>query len=365
MKVSLVTIHRVMNYGTVLQAFSTQEVIKELGHQVEIVDYITTVRTLKKVFFNVPKSLENSFLKRSIYILMRLPNNILKYIIFKNFRDKNYILTSKKYYKSSDLKKDPPISDIYLVGSDQVWNSKYNEIIDEGFFLNFGDEKTKKIAYASSFGFDKLPEDELEKTKELLSKFNLISVREKEGLDILNTMNLNGTMVLDPTLLFDKKKWMKYLKSEKIKEKYVLLFLLYNEDNGASDYAKKIANAKGIKVIQICWNPLKKRNVDKLALYKSPFTFLRYVRDAEYIVTNSFHGTAFAINFNKQFITVQRKEFNSRLESILRLCRLSDRYISKDFILSKILKDINYQNVNEILKDEREKSLEYLKNALL
>ncbi|MDD2391379.1 MAG: polysaccharide pyruvyl transferase family protein [Bacilli bacterium] len=364
MKVSIITIHRVLNYGTVLQSFATQELIKELGCEVEIIDYITEERNFKKIFLWSPKSLKNFKLRKVIYVLSRFPANLLKHLSFSQFINKYYLLTKRKYYTINDLKKNPPSSDIYLVGSDQVWNSKYNGGVDRGFFLDFGDENTKKISYASSFGSNELQKNDFIEINKLLSKFNFISVREDTGVKILNDMGYSAELVLDPTLMLNKDKWLSYIKSKKINRRYVLLFILYNEDNGATQYARKIADKLGLEVIQLYWKPIKRQGVDRIAIYKSPFEFLRYIRDAEYIVTNSFHGTAFAINFNKQFITVARSEFNTRLESILRLCKLENRYITKKINIKEVIKKINYTLVNEILEKERNKSLSYLEKAI-
>lgn len=365
MKVAIITIHRVLNYGTVLQAFATQELVRNLGYEVKIIDYVTEVRKLKDVFMWHPEHYKNSPLKKALFIASRLPANILKYITFKAFIDKNYDLTEEKYYSISDLKNNPPNADVYLVGSDQVWNSKYNQMVDRGFFLDFGDSSTKRISFASSFGVSKLDNSEFDVTKSLLSKFNRISVREDAGINIVEKMGYQAELVLDPTLMLDKEMWMNYIKEKQIRKKYVLLFLIYNEDNGATEYARKIADEKGIEVVQLYWKPIKRAGVDRIAIYKSPFEFLRYIRDAEYIVTNSFHGTAFALNFNKQFITVARSEFNSRLESILRLCDLENRFINNNFNITEVLDQIDYSKVNNILDYQRSKSKQYLKKALL
>lgn len=364
MKVSIITIHRVLNYGTVLQAFATQELIKDLGCEVEIIDYITEVRGLKNIFLWYPESLKHSKLKKIMYILSRFPANLLKNISFSKFISEHYILTKQKYYTINDIKQNPPLSDVYLVGSDQVWNSKYNQMIDRGFFLDFGDTNVKRISFASSFGVSELEKNEFIETKKLLSNFNSISVREDTGVKIINNMGYDADLVLDPTLMLNSEKWSSYIKDKKIKRRYVLLFTLYNEDNGATKYARQIADELGIEVIQLYWKPKKRPGVDRIAIYKSPFEFLRYIRDAEYVVTNSFHGVAFALDFNKQFITVARSEFNSRLESILRLCRLESRYISNKFDINEALSTIDYSSVNEILENERKNSLSYLKQAI-
>lgn len=366
MKISIITIHRVLNYGTVLQAFATQEVIKKMGHQVEIIDYITEVRKPKDIFMAYPKNLSKNFLKRLFYILIRIPSNALKFLTFNSFIKNNYQLSKRKYISIIDLKKNPPDADAYIVGSDQVWNSKYNEMVDEGFFLEFGNDSILKLSYASSFGGEFIEEDESIKVKGHLEKFNAISVREKSGKKIIENMNLNSSVVLDPTLVLSKSEWGNYLSPKIInnRKKYLLLFLIYNEDNNATKYARKIADEKGLEVVQLNWKPFKKDGVDKIVLYKTPFEFLRYIRDADFVVTNSFHGTAFAINFNKEFITVARKEFNTRLENILEDFNLKDRYVEKEFEVSNLQKTINYDEVNNKLDEKRLESNIFLSKSL-
>ncbi|AOS98779.1 hypothetical protein ESP131_00030 [Exiguobacterium sp. U13-1] len=172
---------------------------------------------------------------------------------------------------------------------------------------------------------------------------------------MIDNMNLNSSVVLDPTLVLSKKEWEHYLNPKKSnnKKKYLLLFLIYNEDNNATKYAREIADEKGLEVVQLNWKPVKKDGVDKIVLYKTPFEFLKYIRDADFIVTNSFHGTAFAINFNKEFVTVARKEFNTRLENILEDFNLKHRYVEKEFKISKLKETINYDEVNNILDEKR------------
>ncbi|AOS98780.1 hypothetical protein ESP131_00035 [Exiguobacterium sp. U13-1] len=179
MKISIITIHRVLNYGTVLQAFATQEIIKKMGHQVEIIDYITEVRKPKDIFMAYPNHLSKNFIKKLFYILIRIPSNTLKFLTFNNFIKNNYKLSKEKFISISDLKKNPPDADAYIVGSDQVWNSQYNEMVDEGFFLEFGNNSVLRLSYASSFGVEFIEEDESKKVKGHLEKFNAISVREK------------------------------------------------------------------------------------------------------------------------------------------------------------------------------------------
>lgn len=169
---------------------------------------------------------------------------------------------------------------------------------------------------------------------------------------------------MDPTLLISKEEWLGYIKPKKYDSNYLLLCLMYGDDYGATDYARKIADEKGLKIIKICWRFNKPKGIEKIAIYKTPFDFLRLIRDADYVVTNSFHATAFCINFNKQFTVVARKVYNSRLSDLISTFNLNDKYVTSEFSLENALSPINYEEKNLILKELREKSIKVLKNYI-
>ena len=242
MNIKIITLHRVFNYGSVLQTYATEKMFEKHGHKVEIIDYITEIRTLKKQFKITPPTLRQDMLHRSIYFFCKYFSLILKKRTFWRFLKKNVNLTRRKYITYNDLVENPPIADVYITGSDQVWNSKYNNGIDRGFYLDFTDSPNK-FAFAASFGMEQIPENELEETKRLLKKYKSITVREDEANVLLDKMKIdNHFVIIDPTLQLRKNDWLKLASKRLIKEKYVLLMLLYNEDNNATEYARKIAD---------------------------------------------------------------------------------------------------------------------------
>lgn len=368
MKVNVITLHRVFNYGSVLQTYATQKSLEKLGYEVEVIDYITEVRTVKKIFLFYPESYKGSIIKKNIYILSRLIPNLLKYVSFKKFLSEHINLSKQKYINIDDLRNNPPNGDVYITGSDQVWNSDYNEMIDKGFFLDFGKEEVKRISYAASFGKSELAEWEKEETLKLLKKYDYIGVREQKAIEILEDLGIEkARLTLDPTLLLTRSDWCELINQgskKKNTDKYVLLFLLYNEDNGATSYARKIADEKGIKVIQLCWKVKAPKDVDEIATYKNPIEFLQYMNDATYIVTNSFHGVAFAINLNKEFLVVPRKEYNSRLYNILEIAGLNNRIMNDQLDLKEALKEIEYRLVNDRIEKQRQISIDFLESAI-
>ena len=180
MRVAIVTLHRVYNYGSVLQAYATQKVFEKRGHDTKIIDYITPQRTKWRLFWG--KGAEGQ--SNIIYRIAKIGSFILKEKTFGDFVRTRLNLT-KQYVTSEDLQRDPPQADLYITGSDQTWNSQYNEGIDKGFFLDFLPENDRRIAFVSSFGKTELDKGEIEETKRLLSRYEKISVREDSAVKII------------------------------------------------------------------------------------------------------------------------------------------------------------------------------------
>ena len=273
---------------------------------------------------------------------------------------------TKKYVTADDLRKDPPEADVYVTGSDQTWNSQYNECIDRGFFLDFLPENARRVAFVSSFGKTELDEKEIDETRRLLSRYEKISVREDSAVRIISDMGLEAPIqLIDPTLMLDKEEWLRIASPRLLKEPYLILMLLYNEDNHATEYARKIADEKGLKLVKISWEMKKPPLVDQLFTHRSPADFLSLFYYADFVVTNSFHGLAFSLNLEKQFIMVPRNEFNSRIESLLRLCSLSDRLVgSEEDALNRASQVIQYGNIKQILETEKRRADEFIELSL-
>lgn len=361
-KVAIITLHRVFNYGSLCQTYATQRIFEKLGYDVEVIDYITEQRSNKRLFLDVSKGKYKSVLKKYVYILFRAFSILIKKYTFGRFFKKHIKLSAQKYISSLDLEKNPPVADIYVAGSDQIWNSTYNEGIDKGFCLDFV-KSNRKISFASSFGKTELDEFEEKEMKKCLCNFKAISVREKQAVDILKKMGFESKCVLDPTLQLNKEEWLVLASKRLIKNKYLLLFLLYNEDNGATEYARKLADKKGLTLVKLSWELKKNPLIDRLMTHRTPEDFLSLFQYADVIVTNSFHGLAFSINLNKEFIIFPRNEFNSRIESLLDIVGLSERMIRNDNIKFDF-SPIDYKVVNQAIKEERAETQLFLKEAL-
>lgn len=365
MKIDLITMHRVINYGSVLQTYATVKYLEKMGHEVEVIDYIPKRFRTKNVFLFVNPRRNKSIFHKILFICISFPGRLAHHHIFSSFINNNYKVTDKKYYSIEDLKKDVPYADVYITGSDQVWNSSFENKVDQAYFLDFVPKGKKRIAYAASFGKTELDEYEIDEVKELIHKYDSISVREDSAINILEKLGrYDGQHVIDPTLLLTKEEWENKASKRIIKDKYVLIYQL-NPSDKLIKYANQIAKEEGLKVAKFGWDYIKPRGVDINLSYRTPEDFLSAIKYADFIVTDSFHGTIFSLNFNKQFICVAPPKYSTRLESILRETELEYRLIGEDSLeMKKIFSKIDYDKINLHFQESREEAKKYLMEAI-
>lgn len=356
--VSFITIHRGPNFGTNLQAIATSEVIKRLGFDPTLVNYIPNHRTLSnywKTAFKTPWRL----LRRIIY-----GYNYRRNIKIYNGYLEKYCKMSLPIYDKDDFAKKCPKSDFFLTGSDQVWNSEHNLYLNKRYY--FEGIEGKKIAYASSFGVETLPLDEFKEVQCLLSTYSSIAVREDSAKKLVESMGYDAIQVLDPTFMLDKDEWKTYMSMRKVNEPYLLLYVPYNIIDKKTLYqtAREIASKRGLKVVTFSWDFHREPQADITIKYANPGDFLSLMHYAEFVITNSFHGTAFSINLNKQFLVYMPSGFGTRIESVLSLAKLEHRLMTGREDEIPYNEFIDYTETNEILDTERKKSMNYLRMAL-
>lgn len=367
MKVLISTMHRGYNFGSALQVYALSEYLKSKKHIPIILDYIPTrvnftknIQHLFKVIFQLKS---NKYTKYNA--LRALIIHTTNEYIYNNFFKKNIHLTPK-YYSLEEIQVDSLNADIYMTGSDQVWNSNYNQGIDKVFFLSFAPENAKKIAYAASFGKQELEAWEKKETQHLLKRYQAISVRENSALKILQSLEIkNGQHVLDPTLLLSKEQWAERCPRLNIKENYLLIYTVEPNKEQLIEYANLIAKELKLKIYLVEWGFKKQPGVDKMICNISPLTLMSYFIQADYIIASSFHGTAFSVNLNKQFISVAPAHYSTRAKSLLELVKLENRFITNaELDLNRVLSYIDFTSVNEILERQREISTSFLINNI-
>lgn len=354
---SVITVHLGANFGSNLQTIATSEVLKSLGVEPTIVRYIPPRCTWKRFWKG---SLNPITLLHHFY---SLPNRLLSNRIYDGFLNKHCKM-SKKILPQDDFVKVCPKVDLYITGSDQTWNVKYNEGIDKHYFWD--GIKGPKIAYAASIGGDSLSNEEVAAFKKYLPEYKAVSVRESGAQKLLDGIGFEVTHVLDPTLMLDRNIWKKYASPRIVKDPYILVYLPYNIVDKAQAYRsiRKIAQRKGLKVVTFSWGYWRDEYADITIRYANPGNFLSLMMYADYVMTNSFHGTAFSINLNKRFWSYLPSAFTTRVTSIMDLCGVSCRVLSNEITDEAIDENIDYELVNKILDLERQKALNFLKEAL-
>lgn len=368
MNVLITTMHRGYNYGSALQAYALSEAVRSIGHRPLLLDYIPERLLFNKNLKHLLRGLVFGKNTRQRYESLRGIIHLLcvGYYFGRFFR--RHLTMTKQYHNKDDIYRAQFCSDVYMTGSDQVWNSFHNQGLDKIFFLDFAPEGAKRIAYAASFGKMHLEDWEREETKKLLDKYQAISVRESQGLKILDDLDIHtGKHVLDPTLLLSREEWMKRCSLSKQKyERYLLVYTVEPNVHQLIEYAQEIAKKLSLKIYVVDWGFKKYPGTNKLVSNISPLQLMSYFLQADFVVASSFHGTAFSINANKPFITVSPRKFNSRVESLLKLLNLEGRLVDEGakLDLDQITLPIDYKSVNSILDKERACSLHFLKHAI-
>lgn len=365
MKIGTLTYHDTTNYGAVLQAFALQKKIEEIGFDCEIIDYKCKAITER---YEIKSPFKSSNIKQFVKRILTNKNNKALKSKFEDFNKKYQKISSKAYDKKS-IKEANKVYDKFIVGSDQIWNLKLCGE-DTTYMLDFVDENSKKYSYAASFGYPEIPNEYVNISKQYIEKFNKISVRENKGVDILNKIcDKTATITLDPTLLFDKNDWKKYMNLDVnktiSKKPYILVYIIALTPT-IMNFTKKLAKETGYEVIYI--NHSYKRVFGFKNIFSvTPEEFLTYINNAEIVVTSSFHGVAFSINFEKQFfyeLSNSSVNYNSRLENLISIAGLNEREIKKENNNYKNSIKIDYEIVKPKIEKEKVKSIQFIKEVL-
>ena len=370
MNIKVITRHAPSNYGSLLQSIATIKVIEGIGHDCEIIDYQRPdERGLAGVLTQLrQKQGYGNPIKRMAYIALRYPIEKYAQVKFDAMR-KKYLKMTERCSTHEEL--ELLNADAFVTGSDQVWGPMMNGVYDSAYFLQFVNNGAKKLAYAASFGKTKFDERTIAAYRSMLAEYDKIAVRENSAVELLDSWGLHNCIgqVLDPTLLLDRNEWKKLLVKDDdtrkyVGKKYILVYQIHN-DPKLSDYAKRLSSHTGMELLRV--NPMfhQSRRGGKFICCPDLGEFLALIDNATCIVTDSFHGTCFAINFGKQFIEIlPNNSTGTRNQSILELTGLSSR-ILKDFNdYSLIGERIDYAKVWQKLDEEREKSVEILKGML-
>lgn len=361
--ITVITLQNVRNYGSVLQALATQEVMASLGLECKFVNYWkdkgNTIKGRIDSFSRGRNTIVRLLMACVIYPSFRKDSKV-----FDLFNSSRLHLLPGIYTSEEELEKLPIDSDIYCTGSDQTWNSGWNNGILPELFLKFVPDGVKKISYASSIGKNQLDEWEIEETTRLLSRYDAISVREKSAVNICESLGINATHVLDPTLQVSRDFWMSIASPRLIKEKYVLIYQL-NTNKNFDRYAVEYAKRRGCKLVRFCVRHYQALRPGKALVIPKPEDFVSAIAYADTVITDSFHATAFSCNLNVPMICVYPNEYGGRLAGILELTKLENRHLKRYDDFSFVENhDVDFRQVNKILEEQRKIGLEFLQKAI-
>ena len=330
----------IMNYGSVLQIFAVQNLLEKYAGSVEIINYKQNSR-LKDTFS---------------HNIMRSANELLSYVFFKpKFRrfEKFLSITGNACFSDKDFEGCDTSADVFCTGSDQIWNMKNGPKVFGARFLSFLPDGKVRFALSSSFG-DRIDENVVNGSREWIHKFQRISVREDVGLAILKEQYDydNAIQLVDPTLALSAEFWRSFAPKPRVGGGYILIYDIINNKE-FYDFAKALSKKTGLPIVHLCNRFSRVLLCGKSILIPPYFDFLTLIDNAKYVLTGSFHATAFSMLLNTEPICALHSRNPGRLVSFLRLVGAEHRAI-KDFSDFDVLRrDIDFTSVNTILSRER------------
>lgn len=372
-KVALITLHTVSNYGSCLQTYATQRLIESLGREVEVVDYYRAdnlpenavekafagrrMRALRGVWEKAP------WLKRAASVPMgaivarqRRP--------FEEFRS-SYLNLTRMYRSADELRLDPPEADVYCTGSDQVWNSVWNNGFEAPYYLDFAPEGKPRVAFAASIGREAVDDWEKPLMREALSRYKAISMRESSGVDVLRGLGFgDAKLVLDPTLMLGRDEWAGIARMPRgVKRPYLLVYQL-NKSKAFVDYVEAMAARYGLDVVKVSYGVYDVMRSAKTLIAPSVEEFVGLFLNASYVVTDSFHATAYSLNFGVPFTAIAPERFSTRIASVLALTGTEDRMLADMSDTAMYERPVDFARAQGALGAMRAESLDFLKGAL-
>lgn len=364
-KIGILTFHRAINYGACLQAYALKKALNELGADADVIDYRCDF--LEK-FYHKPIHKGES-IKSTVKNILTWDIQKKRNRQFAGFFNKYLYNGDKEVFSTKeDLKSLNKKYDIFITGSDQVWNPGCNTG-DLSYLLDFVDDNNKKYSYSASFGYFTDENIKDKAYKSLISDYKCISVREKKGEKIAAELTDNASPLkirrdIDPTFLLNSSQWHEIMPKIN-KGKYVFVYSLTMPPKLIS-YAEDFARKNNLELICFTLNNLYTKTTKNKVITGTPEEFLSYINKAEYVITNSFHGTAFSIIFNKKFCVIKNRNpqhDNSRLFDLLESLDISDCII-KDDAKELSFPQIDYSKVNDKLDNLRQDSVNYLEELI-
>ncbi len=357
--IGIITFHTQYNCGSALQVFALQEKIRDLGYECEVLDYYYAedmrnydirwyTKNLKVILFDL-YTFRNSYARKKSYKIFQ----------------KKYLKLSARTKDWHELKEISKDCNVLVCGSDQIWNVGLTYGPHPAYFLKFASHDQKLVSYAPSVALSMIPEGYKKEIKSALKKFSCVSVREQQTADELEEITGEEVAcVLDPTLLHNAEFYNQLICDYKLAlpDKYIFIYCLhYTNLDKLKKTAEYYAKENNLPIIYFnkfnIHNNLYKQNIFKYG----PEAFLCAIKNAEFVVADSYHAAVFSIQYRKEFLAYALKDSRSRLDTLFRKLGIENHFIEDNF---RIPHKINYDVVYEKLIQERENSIEFLKEAL-
>ncbi len=355
MKISIITFHFVNNFGGLLQAFALQETIrKNCCPDTEIINYKNTFIRITDFIRLFPVTTNISEIISGLKTMGQRFGRIRK---FREFQRTKMDLSAREY-NGLNLKTDPPKSEVYICGSDQIWNPYLTFGIKGPYFLNFVRDGGKRVSYAPSFGNSTLPSFYKKKVRGYLEKFDAISIREKTGIQIVKELTgKTADMLIDPTFLLEREDWEKIAVDPQIQGPYLLLYIMQS-DARMFAYARKLKERLGIPVVEISRYGYHPDFVDKTLVDVGPEEFLGLFQHAAYVCTNSYHGFIFSLIFEKPFCLIPSRRFRTRIFNLAEMLLMEIHESTPENVEDTVY---DKEKISQVIGRERQRALEWLK----
>lgn len=348
MRVGILTFHRAHNYGAALQAYALMRACEKLGFNTSIIDYAPAYIDDQYCYFKLSNNLKTNLLR-----LYNLKGNIEKKKKFNAFQKEYMVLTP--FHTSEEY-------DCLLYGSDQIWNPNIKHGFDKVYFGQHEIKASRNVAYAASIGKSSFSEQELREFSDAVSHMDVISVREETACNLIQPyFNKKVETVIDPTLLWDAQEWSEIAIRPMIDKQYILVYEV-GKIVETMQIAEELSARTGYPIVEIAYNKTKLNSNHQILTNVGPREFIGLLGDASYVVTSSFHGTAFSIINQKNFYTVVHRAYGSRMVDLLKKLGLQDRLVEE---LPEGIQSIDYNVVDEKLKIEKEKAMNFIRKSVI
>lgn len=316
MRVSIITCSNVDNHGARLQTYALARHLLSQGNEVQVIDYRPAYMSPGFRVFYRPKGSFREWIKYCLRIPRRIRSR-KRHERFVKFSDSYIPLTPKVYRSVRELRDAPPAADLYLAGSDQIWNTFFPNGTDSAFYLDFGPDSVRRESFAASFGTDALRPGTEGFVRKQLARFDRISVREQSGLRILEDLGIEGgTKQDDPVFLLSAGQWSQLSDGTGEGERYLLVYDFF-PDPKLRKKAQELARQRNLRIYAIC--PFRTFYAHRDFPTAGPQTFIALVKNASLVVTNSFHAIAFCMIFDRPYEFVERPDgLNGRMNELIR-----------------------------------------------